>query len=51
MSHDELLRTVIECHSGYVFKTVSDAIYAVFPTVPDALQAALSERCRWWGTR
>jgi predicted ATPase/class 3 adenylate cyclase len=39
--HDELLRWAIEEHGGYVFKTVGDAFCAVFPTVPDALQAAV----------
>jgi predicted ATPase/class 3 adenylate cyclase len=40
--HDELLRAVIEERGGYVFKTVGDAFCAVFPTVPNALEAALS---------
>jgi len=39
--HDELLRSVIEERGGYVFKTVGDAFCAVFPTAPDALEAAL----------
>src|SRR5829696_2704984 len=39
--HDELLRWAIEERGGYVFKTVGDAFCAVFPTVPDALEAAL----------
>jgi predicted ATPase/class 3 adenylate cyclase len=39
--HDELLRRSIEEHGGYVFKTVGDAFCAVFPTAPDALEAAL----------
>ena len=39
--HDELLRSAIEEHGGYVFKTVGDAFCAVFPTAPDALEAAL----------
>ena len=39
--HDEILRSVIEQHGGYVFKTVGDAFCAVFPTAPDALEAAL----------
>ncbi len=39
--HDELLRTAIERHQGYVFKTVGDAFCAVFSTTPEAVQAAL----------
>jgi class 3 adenylate cyclase len=44
--HDELLRSVVEGCGGYVFKTVGDAICAVFPTAPDALQAALETQRR-----
>ena len=39
--HDELLRSVIEEHGGYVFKTVGDAFCCAFPTAPDALETAL----------
>jgi predicted ATPase/class 3 adenylate cyclase/Tfp pilus assembly protein PilF len=39
--HDELLRRAIQERGGYVFKTVGDAFCAVFPTAPDALEAAL----------
>jgi class 3 adenylate cyclase len=39
--HDELPRWAIEEHGGYVFKTVGDAFCAVFPTAPEALEAAL----------
>jgi predicted ATPase/class 3 adenylate cyclase/Tfp pilus assembly protein PilF len=39
--HDELLRGATEQHGGYVFKTVGDAFCCAFPTVPDALEAAL----------
>src|SRR5215216_3130788 len=39
--HDEILRAATEQHGGYVFKTVGDAFCAVFPTAPDALEAAL----------
>src|SRR3712207_8813065 len=40
--HDAILRKAIEAHGGVVFKTVGDAFYAVFPTAPDALAAALT---------
>ena len=40
--HDEILRSAIEAHGGHVFKTVGDAFCAAFPTVPEALKAALS---------
>jgi predicted ATPase/class 3 adenylate cyclase len=39
--HDELLRSSIEDHGGYVFKTVGDAFCCAFRTAPDALKAAL----------
>ena len=39
--HDEILRTAIEAHGGYVFKTVGDAFCAAFATAPDALEATL----------
>ena len=40
--HDEILRGAIEAHGGHVFKMVGDAFCAAFPTVPEALKAALS---------
>ena len=39
--HDEILKNAIESHSGYVFKTVGDAFYAVFSAAQPALAAAL----------
>jgi len=39
--HDALLRSCIEEHQGYVFKTGGDAFCAAFHTAPDALAAAL----------
>jgi hypothetical protein len=44
--HDELLRSAVEGYGGHVFKTVGDAFCAVFPTAPDALQAALETQRR-----
>ena len=40
--HDAIVRTAIDAHGGHVFKTVGDAVYAVFTSAPDALQAALA---------
>ena len=40
--HDAILRDNIEGHGGHVFKTVGDAFCAVFPTAPEALEAALA---------
>src|SRR5215211_4331819 len=40
--HDALLREAIERHSGYVFKTMGDAFYAVFARAADAVAAAVS---------
>jgi predicted ATPase/class 3 adenylate cyclase len=39
--HDALLSQAVEAHGGRVFKRVGDAFCAVFPTVGQALQAAL----------
>ena len=39
--HDELLRSVIEDSSGYVFKTVGDAFCAAFDHADQAVRAAL----------
>jgi class 3 adenylate cyclase len=44
--HDELLKSSIEDHGGYVFKTVGDAFCCAFPTAPDALKAALETQRR-----
>jgi predicted ATPase/class 3 adenylate cyclase len=38
--HDALLRTAIEAHGGYVFKTVGDAFCATFSRAADAVAAA-----------
>ncbi|HVO71458.1 MAG TPA: LuxR C-terminal-related transcriptional regulator [Aggregatilineaceae bacterium] len=40
--HDELLRRAIESHNGYVIKTTSDGIHAVFASVNDGLDAAIA---------
>jgi predicted ATPase/class 3 adenylate cyclase len=44
--HDEILRSAIEEHGGYVFKTVGDAFCAAFSTAPDALEAVLETQRR-----
>jgi predicted ATPase len=44
--HDEILRSAMEKHGGYVFKTVGDAFCAAFPTGPDALECALDTQRR-----
>ncbi len=40
--HHELLAGAIEAHSGVVFETVGDAVYAAFQNPPDAARAALT---------
>jgi serine/threonine protein kinase/class 3 adenylate cyclase len=42
--HDEILRSSIENHEGYVFKTVGDAFCAAFATARAALQATLTSQ-------
>jgi predicted ATPase/class 3 adenylate cyclase len=39
--HDALMRSAIEAHCGYAFKTIGDAFCAAFATVPDAIDAAV----------
>src|SRR4051812_25812914 len=40
--HDKLLRRVITAHHGIIFKTVGDAVYAVFADSAAALAATLA---------
>src|SRR5215210_4795287 len=40
--HDEVLRSAIEAHGGFVFKTIGDAFCATFPTALGALRSALT---------
>ncbi|HEY1868717.1 MAG TPA: adenylate/guanylate cyclase domain-containing protein [Candidatus Cybelea sp.] len=44
--HDEILRAEIESHRGYVFKTIGDAFCAAFPSVIDAVGAAVEAQRR-----
>jgi predicted ATPase/class 3 adenylate cyclase len=41
-THDAILRSTIEQHGGYVFKTVGDAFCAAFPIPHGALSAAIN---------
>jgi predicted ATPase/class 3 adenylate cyclase len=38
--HEQLLKTAMQQHGGYVFKTIGDAFCAAFARAPDALLAA-----------
>jgi predicted ATPase/class 3 adenylate cyclase len=40
--HDELVRTAIETHGGYVVKTTGDGVHAAFGRAGDALLAAVA---------
>ena len=44
--HDAILREAIESRQGYVFKTIGDAFCAAFPTVAQALEAAVETQRR-----
>ncbi|MDQ6932201.1 MAG: adenylate/guanylate cyclase domain-containing protein [Candidatus Eremiobacteraeota bacterium] len=44
--HDFLMANSITSHGGYIFKTIGDAFCAAFPTVPQAVDAALSAQRR-----
>ena len=39
--HDEIMRSVIEAHAGYVFTTAGDSFAAAFSRAADGLTAAL----------
>jgi len=39
--HDRILGDAVARHAGSVFKTVGDALFAVFPTVQGAIEAAV----------
>jgi len=39
--HDEILRSAIQGHGGYIFKTVGDAFCAAFGSASNAMEAAL----------
>jgi predicted ATPase/class 3 adenylate cyclase len=41
LRHEEFLRTAMEAHSGYVFKTIGDAFCAAFERVSDAVAACV----------
>jgi class 3 adenylate cyclase len=47
--HDAILRSVIEAHNGYVFKTIGDAFCASFAFLPDALDAAIAAQLQLRG--
>ena len=40
--HDEILRTAIESHAGYVVKTMGDGFHAAFSAAHDALNASIA---------
>ena len=40
--HDELVRTTVEDHCGHVFSSAGDGFGIAFPTVADALEAAIA---------
>ncbi len=42
--HDALLRTCVAAHQGHVFKTIGDAVCAVFADPTQALAAALASQ-------
>lgn len=44
--HDAMLREEIEARGGYIFKTIGDAFCAAFPSVGDALEAAVATQRR-----
>jgi predicted ATPase/class 3 adenylate cyclase len=39
--HDSIVRSAIEAHAGYIFKTVGDAFCCAFATSSDAVEAAI----------
>ena len=45
-AHDEILRSVIEAHRGYVFSTAGDSFSAAFWTPAEAVKAAVEAQRR-----
>jgi len=43
--HEQLMRSAVEQHGGYIFKTMGDAFCVAFPTAPQALSAAIHAQC------
>src|SRR3712207_815842 len=41
LQHDSIVRTAIESHGGYIFKTVGDAFCSTFSSAHPALLAAI----------
>lgn len=41
-NHDRELREIVEAHSGFVFKTVGDALYTVFRQTLSAISASIA---------
>lgn len=44
--HDRILRSAIETHGGFVFKTIGDAFCAAFPSARQALEGAIDAQRR-----
>jgi predicted ATPase/class 3 adenylate cyclase len=47
--HDEIVRSAIESHVGYVVKTTGDGAHAAFATAPDAVEAAVRAQVQLLG--
>ena len=41
-AHDEVLRTVIEAHGGFLFKHTGDGVFAAFASPKSAVDAAVA---------
>jgi predicted ATPase/class 3 adenylate cyclase len=47
--HDRILRSAIDTHGGFVFKTIGDAFCAAFSSVGEALEGAIDSQRRLAG--
>ena len=56
MAHDEVLRTAIEAHDGFLFSHTGDGVVAAFSSPRSAVDAAIAAQRDWscrcgWGSR
>src|ERR1700722_12170894 len=45
-AHDDMLRSSVEAHGGWLFKHTGDGVCAAFSSAPDAVAAAVDAQCR-----
>jgi class 3 adenylate cyclase len=46
-AHDEVVRSAIEAHGGFLFKHIGDGVCAAFASPKSAVEAAISAQRAW----